>query len=175
MAIQDTEKEHRTYNEMPTEGRYPLQQVMQMEGGHRIIVSNDPQSPYVAFFHTSGSHTIYRPDGSLDNFTVGNSRSYNKSGASVTVDNNNDMHIAGHQKIHVEGGGHIEISGDANIVAGGKINAIALAGMGISAKGNIYFGAEQGISLNAPSGLTISDNQVIQQLVLQLLLLVYCR
>ena len=134
------------------ESKYPLQEVFQFTGGMRIMAGNEEGKEFVRLMMPSGTYTEIRPDGKRVDFNVGESKTYNKGGVTLSIDENNDLHIAGHNKIQVGGGGHFEVSGDVGIVAGGNIALAGLGDMGLSVNGNMYMGTKGKVVMNASEG-----------------------
>ena len=138
-------------NETP-ESKYPLQEIHQFSGGHRIWVGNERGKEFMRVMHPSGSYIEIKPDGGVTHFSIGESKQYNKGGVTLTVDENNDVHISGHQKLQVGGGSHIEVAGDAGIVAGGAVALAAMGDLGMAVNGNGYFGIKGSANFNAAGG-----------------------
>jgi hypothetical protein len=136
--------------------KYPDHQVWYTHGGIRFEVGNEAGKETVKMFHPSGSYTEWYPDGKTMQFTVGENKQYNKGGVTVTVDENNDVHIKGHSKIQIGGGAHIEVAGDAGIVCGGTVGVAGLGDIGIRAK-NIYLGAEGDLNIHVAGKTNITS------------------
>lgn len=152
----------RSSTKHPDKNEYPLQEVFQHEGGYRFVIGNEKGKQFVAEWHPSGSHTIHHPDGSVTSWTVGDHKVHHKGGASISVDENNDVKVGGHNKVAIQGGGHMEVAGDMNMVIGGAGNLVALAGMGTAIKGNSYMGVDGQLSINAKGGIKIVGNMELE-------------
>lgn len=148
----------RSSTKHPDQNEYPLQEVYQHEGGYRFVIGNEKGKQFVAEWHPSGSHTIHHPDGSVTSWTVGDHKVHHKGGATLSVDENNDVKVGGHNKVAIQGGGHMEVAGDMNLVVGGAGHLIALSGMGASVKGNGYMGVDGQLAINAKGGIKIVGN-----------------
>lgn len=132
----------------PEESVYPHNKKWVFSGGVELDVGNEPGKQYVKLHHPSGSYTTFWPDGKMETFVRGESRQYNKTGVTLTVDENNDVHIRGHNKIQMAGGAHVEVAGDAGIVCGGDVALAALDGsVGLQAK-NMYLGMSGNMEVN---------------------------
>lgn len=144
-------------NETTTpESKYPYNQVYQTAGGIRVIVGNEPGKEALKVFHPSGSYIEMMPNGKVVSMNVGEKKEYNKGGVTITVDENNDVHIKGHNKLQVGGGSHVEVAGDAGIVVGGSVAMSMPNGdFGVQAK-NIYIGATGNFNLNVEGGMKLS-------------------
>lgn len=153
MAEEDDEG--RADSKETPESKYPLQTVYQHSGGMRISVGNERGKEFFRIAHPSGSYIEMKPDGGVSTFNVGQNKTYNKGGVTLSVDENNDVMISGHNKLQVGGGAHIEVSGDAGIVTGGNIALAGLGDLGLAVGGNAYFGIQGKMSLNAQGGTEI--------------------
>lgn len=154
------EQNKRSEQSVDNNSKYPHQQVWQMTGGHRLVVSNEKGKEAVRFFHPSGSYFEFQPDGKVTAFTVGENKVYNKGGVTLSIDENNDVQVAGHNKLYVAGGGHIQVNGDVDIVAGGKAN-LALPGgsLGISMNGNMFLATSGKMIFNAQGGVDFQGSE----------------
>lgn len=140
-------------NECTTpESKYPYNQVYQTAGGIRMIVGNEPGKETLKIFHPSGSYIEMMPNGKMVSMNIGENKQYNKGGVTITVDENQDVHIKGHSKLQVGGGSHIEVSGDAGIVVQGDTALATMGDFGVKAK-NIYMGARGNLNINVEGSL----------------------
>ena len=152
---EDTGKQRANETTTP-ESKYPYNQVYQTAGGIRVIVGNEPGKETLKIFHPSGSYMEMMPNGKTVSMSIGENKQYNKGGVTITVDENQDVHIKGHSKLQVGGGSHIEVAGDAGIVVGGSVAMSMPKGdLGIQAK-NIYMGATGNFNLNVEGDSTIN-------------------
>ena len=136
--------------------KYPDHHVYYTHGGIRFEVGNEQGKECVKMFHPSGSYSEWYPDGKVMTFHVGENKQYNKGGVTITVDENNDVHIKGHSKMQIGGGAHIEVAGDAGIVVGGTVGVAGLGDVGIRAK-NIYLGAEGNLNIHVAGKTNINS------------------
>lgn len=132
---------------------YPYNGVWQFPGGMRIVMGEERGKECFKFYHPSGSYVEFFPDGKVSTMIIGEQKQYNKGGVTITVDENSDVHVAGHQKITVGGGSHIEVQGDAGVVVGGDVALAALSNLGISAKGNVYLGVDGDLNMNVKGNM----------------------
>ena len=128
-------------------GKYGYHYVDEDEGGIRIERVTEPGKESYAFFHPSGSYVEWFPNGKKVSMTIGENKQYNKGGVTITVDENQDVHIKGHSKLQVGGGSHIEVAGDAGIVVQGDTALATMGDFGVKAK-NIYLGARGNLNVN---------------------------
>lgn len=134
---------------------YPNQRVIANEA-FKITYGTEKGKQFYQFFGPGGtSYTIYK-DGTIDIKNIGEKKEYNKAGVTITVDENQDVHIKGHNKVQVGGGSHVEVAGDAGIVVGGSVAMSMPNGdFGVQAK-NIYIGATGNFNLNVEGGMKLS-------------------
>tara|TARA_R110000868_G_scaffold25423_7_gene99177 strand:- start:1918 stop:2517 length:600 start_codon:yes stop_codon:yes gene_type:complete len=140
------------FDETP-ESKYPYNRVTQMPGGMRLVIGEERGKESMKIYHPSGTYMEMFPDGKMASMTIGENKQYNKSGTTVTVDENGDIHFTGHQKITMGGGSHIEVSGDAGIVVGGSTVLTSLGDMGMSVKGNMYMGVDGDMNMNVTGNM----------------------
>lgn len=149
MKKQDTRTDDSTYD-----SQYPYNKVWESPSGHVIHHDDTPGAERYFHRHPSGTYTEISADGKIINFNVGDSKTYNKAGVSITIDENGDIKISGHSRFVVGGGLHGEIAGEAGIFVGGDL---ALAGMGnvnMRAKG-LYFGSDGSLNINCGGNINI--------------------
>lgn len=130
------------------ESEYPYNNVFQTPGGLRMVWGDQRGKECFKLYHPSGTYMEMFPDGKMSMMVIGEQKQYNKGGVTLTVDENSDVHISGHQKVTVGGGSHIEVQGDAGVVVAGKVALAGLSDMGISVKGNLYLGTDGDLNLN---------------------------
>jgi hypothetical protein len=136
------------------ESKYPYNQVYQTAGGIRMIIGNEPGKETLKIFHPSGSYIEMMPNGKMVSMNIGENKQYNKGGVTITVDENQDVHIKGHSKVQVGGGSHIEVAGDAGIVVQGDTALATMGDFGVKAK-NIYMGARGNLNVNVEGSTTM--------------------
>ena len=156
-AEQDTDK-NRAQTTTTEQSTYPDHHVYYTHGGQRFEIGNQKGRECIKVFHPSGSYCEWFPDGKFYQMNIGENKQYNKGGVTITVDENNDVHIKGHSKLQIGGGCHIEVSGDAGIVVGGNA-AMAMLGKGtaLSAKGNLYLGVDGDLNMNVKGATNITS------------------
>lgn len=135
------------------ESEYPYNNVWQFPGGMRVVLGDQRGKECMKIYHPSGTYMEMFPDGKLSMMVIGEQKQYNKGGVTITVDENSDVHISGHQKITVGGGSHIEVQGDAGVVVGGDVAMAGLKNMGISTKGNLYLGVDGDLNMNVKGNM----------------------
>lgn len=136
------------------ESKYPYNNVIQTPGGIRIVWGDERGKESLKIYHPSGSYMEMFPDGKVSQLVIGENKQYNKGGVTITVDENSDVHISGHQKITVGGGSHVEVQGDAGIVVGGDVAVAGLKNLGLSIKGNAYLGIDGDFNTNVKGNMT---------------------
>lgn len=99
--------------------RYPYNQKIQYEGGHELEFDNTPNAERIRLGHRSGTYFEISPDGRKVDLIVGNHHQYVKGGLTVTVDNNRDTKITGHDRFSIGGDTHVEVVGDKTMAIGG--------------------------------------------------------
>lgn len=141
-------------DESSYDGEYPYVQVTETPAGHQWQVDNTPGSERVFFRHKKGTYIEISDDGSSVVFNVGDSKIYNKSGLTLTTDENGDIKIGGHGRLLVGGGLHGEVAGDSGLVIGGDL---AIAGMGkVNVRGqSFYFGSDGSLNINVQGAINI--------------------
>lgn len=128
---------------------YPLNRAEITPSGHEIHYDDTPGNRRIRTAHASGTYTEMGDDGRTTSVVVGNKHEYVKQGVTVSIDQNSDVKIGGHNTLKVDGGTHIEIKGQTNIVLGAGKHTITTPGdLKIGAK-NIEITAEQQFSVFA--------------------------
>lgn len=116
----------RVEEQKTTTNEYPHEKFWISQGGVKFVYGDEPGKEFIRMVHPSGTYSETYPDGKTMNFRVGDSKDYNKGGVTFSVDENNDVHVHGHNNIKIGGGAHIEVMGNAGIAVGGDT---ALVGM----------------------------------------------
>ena len=145
----------RTETDGTPHNKYPHNQTFQFAGGLRMIIGNEQGKETAKLFHPSGTYMEIFPDGKLATMVIGENKSMNKGGTSITIDENGDVHYSGHGKFTVGGGAHIEVQGDAGVVVGGKTAMVGLGDMGLSVNGNLLLTAKGNINMNASGNMNL--------------------
>lgn len=136
-------------------GKYPYVRVLyESESGHLMVMDDTPGEERYFFAHKSGTYTEISADGKQVNFSVGDIQNYGKSGVSITVDENGDTKISGHQRIIVGGGSHLEVAGDAGIVVGGDAAVATVGDVALHAD-NIWAGAKGNLNFNVDGNMEL--------------------
>jgi len=112
------------------------------------------------YWHSSGSYEENRADGSTIKFYANNITEYAKGSVTITIDNNGDIKIHGHNRINVDTDAHIEVGKHASIVvadmadvyAGGHVKVAATDIALQSTSGSIVLNAERDIEFRAKGG-----------------------
>lgn len=148
--------EQNRLNKTEYKTKYPYSQVTVTEAGHEVHFDNTPGAERIRIAHRKGTYAEIGPDGKLTVFAVGNRQEYNKGGVTITVDENSDVKIAGHQRICVGGGSHIEVAGDAAVTVGGDSTSVVGGNMKAAVAGDSYIGTGGTMNMNAGGKLNIS-------------------
>lgn len=128
--------------------KYPFNKVNLTESGHEVHFDDTPGSERIRIAHKSGTYDEISYDGRKVSFTVGNRQQYDKGGVTITVDENHDIKVSGHNRMIVGGGQHIEVAGDAAIAVGGDCLNVTLGNMHTAVGGDVYMGAKGDMALN---------------------------
>jgi hypothetical protein len=134
--------EHNRLPKTTANTQYPYNQVWVTESGHEVQFDNTPGAERIRIAHRKGTYTEISADGRRVDFNVGNHQQYNKGGVTITVDENSDIKISGHQRICVGGGSHIEVAGDANMVVGGDQHSVVGGNLRAAVAGDMYTGVK---------------------------------
>lgn len=126
-------------------GKYPMRNVQEFPGGHRITMDSTPGHRVMERYHGSGTVEQWAEDGSETKIVVGNAHEHIKEGYTLTVDQNGDIRIEGHARVSVGGGVHLEIAGDVTMYCGGNFsqyvaknyNLMVTGDVNISTQGNM--------------------------------------
>lgn len=128
--------------------QYPYNKVSLTESGHEVHYDDTPGAERIRVSHKSGTYHEISADGRSVTFNVGNKQEYNKGGVTMTVDNNNDVKVSGHNRLLVAGGQHIEVQGDASIAVGGDSLQVTMGNMHTAVAGDVYMASKGDMSLN---------------------------
>lgn len=133
---------------------YPNLHQVTYPGGQRITVDSTKGKERIRIEHPSGTYTEVYANGDKTDFVVGNSQTVNKSGITLTINNNGDIAIGGQARFLVGGGAHIEVAGDAGIVVGG--DTLLAGGGDLKASiDNAYLGTRGSLDINVAKNTTI--------------------
>lgn len=145
----------RTETETPPESQYPLNHVVELMGGGRLVIGHEQGKQTIQVYHPSGSYYIMHPDGKVTSLAVGEMRSEVGGGMTLTVNGTGDMHVKGHGKMQIGGGIHVECVGDAAITVGKTAALNFLGDVGIRAK-NISIAADGNFNVNVTGSTKVS-------------------
>jgi len=125
----------------------PQIQVWESESGHIRVVSDTKGATYIFQAHQSGTYSLVTHDGKNINFSVGDIQNYGKAGISLTVDENMDTKIHGHNRVVVGGGSYVEVAGDAGIAVGGDTTLVTKGNLHAHMD-SVYLGAKGDMNFN---------------------------
>jgi hypothetical protein len=94
--------------ETPYDAEYPLNRVIETEGGHIIEIDDTEDAERLHIYHKSGTFIEIHPDGSMVKKAVGNDYEI--------IEGNNSLHIKG------DSGMNITVEKDANVYVKGNVN-----------------------------------------------------
>lgn len=103
------------------QGKYPMRNVQEYVGGHRVTFDSTPGHRVMERYHGSGTYEQWSEDGTETKVVVGNVQQHMKEGYTLTIDQNGDIRIEGHARVIIGGGAHIEIKGDVNLTTTGNM------------------------------------------------------
>lgn len=132
-------------------GKYPMRNVQEFPGGHRITFDSTPEHRIMERFHGSGTFEQWAEDGTETKVVVGNVHEHIKEGYTLTIDQNGDIKIDGHARVSVGGGVHVEIKGDATLhcqgdwtqYVGGNYNLVVQGDLSTSTQGSQYVAVQE--------------------------------
>lgn len=123
-------------------------EIMRDKGGWTHIKIHTPGKQTEMLISPHGQGFLVTPAGDIDIQNPSNTRTYTKGGQTLTVDNNSDNKIAGHNRQSVGGGQHTEIKGHSTELVGGtKVGALSMMGRGIYTLGAYGVNAANGVAL----------------------------
>lgn len=134
---------------------YPYNKVMVTEGGHEVHYDDTPGKERIRVAHKDGTYDEISVGGKRVSYTVGQNQQYNKSGLTLTVDENHDVKVSGHQVERIGGGKHSEIAGESSLVVGSGINVVCLGDAKIAVGGSAYIGTSGDINLNSGGSMSM--------------------
>jgi uncharacterized protein (DUF2345 family) len=112
-------------------------------------------------YHSSGTYSEFRTDGTSVHFTSNNNVSYQKGGVTITYDHNSDTKGMGQSRISVSHDTHIEVAKNASIVVNGQTDLHSTGHLKVSAagdlslstgSGSIVLAAERDIEMKSKGG-----------------------
>ena len=140
-------------NESSYKTKYPYNQAHVLESGAEVHFDNTPGAERIRVYHPDGFFWEVSPGGKEVKVTTGHSQEYKKGGATVTIDENNDMKVCGHNRLLVGGGQHSECAGDSSAVTGGHSLVVVLGDSKVSVAGDCYLGVKGDMNLNISGGM----------------------
>lgn len=155
MAVDDPTDKKTRRDKSNTKTKYPYNKVMVTESGHEIHYDDTPGKERLRFAHKDGSFTEISAGGKRVDFTVGNRQQYDKGGVTITVDENQDVKIHGHNRMLVSGGQHIEVAGDAAITVGGDSTSVVGGNMQTAVAGSAHILAADSININSAGNMNM--------------------
>lgn len=133
---------------------YPYNQVYTWPGGHELHIDSTPGKERIRIGHSSGTFTEIYANGDRTDVVVGNQQVANKSGVTLSINNNGDISIGGQGRFLVGGGAHIEVAGDAGIAVGGDTMLVGGGNLKASIQ-DIYLGARGNLNMNIAKNTNI--------------------
>lgn len=135
--------------------KYPLNQVTVWPGGHELHIDSTKGKERYRFAHKSGTYTEIYQNGDVTNFVVGHSQTLHKGGVTLSINNNGDVKIGGHNRFVLGAGAHIEVLGNAGIAVAGDT---VLAGSGNlkMSVGDMYLGVRGNLDMHVAKNTTIT-------------------
>lgn len=149
-----TKRETTRSDETSYNAKYPMNQVMTTPAGHQIQVDNTPGHERIFIQSSGGTFMEWSADGKSQSVVVGDQKTVNKGGVTLTIDENNDVKISGHNRMMVGGGAHIEVAGDAGVMVGGNMAAAVMGALNARCK-KAYVGADGDVNMNAGGNINI--------------------
>ena len=154
MADDKTGKPNRI-NKTTYKTKYPYNQTTVFESGHELHWDNTPGHERIRIAHKDGSYWELSPGGKSVSYVVGHEQSYNKGGVTMTVDENNDVKVSGHQRTNISGGSHSEVAGENSYVSGGDLNMVQAGAMRLAVAGFAYIGINDNCNINVNGNLNM--------------------
>jgi hypothetical protein len=145
---------------VPTE-EFGLLKVIEWPDGTIIHLNTKKGEENMRIYHSSGSYSEFRSDGTNVQFTSNNSISYQKGGVTITYDHNSDTKGMGQARLSVSHDTHIEVAKNASIVMNGQCDLHSTGHLKVSAagdlslstgSGSIVLAAERDIEMKAKGG-----------------------
>lgn len=153
--VEQNKNNKRVEDKKTTTNKYPHEKYWMSQGGIKFVYGDEPGKEFIRMVHPSGTYSEIYPDGKSITMNIGDSKQYNKSGITLSVDENNDLHIHGHNNIKIGGGSHIEVVGNAGIAVGGDVALVGMGNFNFDVK-NAYFGVRGNL------GIRVEGNAKLQ-------------
>lgn len=118
---------------IPFNGEYPYNKVIQTEGGHIIELDDTPGCERIQVYHKSGTFVEIDVNGSVVKRTKGSSYEIIDRNGYISVTGDANLSVKGSIKIFVGGDADIEVEGDTNIKCLNDITMQAAGRVDISA------------------------------------------
>lgn len=135
----ETLKSNKRVEDGSTKNDYPWHKTWKSQGGIEVSFGDQEGKEFWRMTMPDGSFTEYYPDGKGITMRIGDTKNYNKAGLTISVDENNDLHIHGHNNVKIGGGAHIEVVGNAGIAVGGDVALVAIGNFNFDVE-NCYMG-----------------------------------
>lgn len=132
-------KTNKRVEDQTTTNEYPDHKTWVSRGGIRIEHGDKEGKEFYKMTMPSGTYYEIYPDGKIITYAVGDNKQYNKAGVTFSVDENNDLHVYGHNNIKIGGGAHIEVAGNAGIAVGGDTALVGIGNFNFDVQ-NCYMG-----------------------------------
>lgn len=143
-------------NKTTAKGKYPYVQTWLTESGHEMTFDNTPGNRRIRIAHgKSGTYMEISENGKMVTHVTGNRQDKTKGGVTLTVDENNDVKIHGHQRILTGGGSHIETKGDAAITVGGDSMSVVMGNQNSAVAGDAYTGVKGNMKMNVGGNMAM--------------------
>lgn len=150
-----------TAKKMVPSKEYGLLKVFEWPDGTVIHLNTKKGEENMRIYHSSGTYSEFRTDGTNVNFTSNNNISYQKGGVTITYDHNSDTKGMGQARVSVSHDTHIEVAKNASIVLNGQADVHSTGHLKISAagdlslstgSGSVVIAAERDIEMKAKGG-----------------------
>lgn len=154
---------------VPTK-EFGLLKVAEWPDGTVIHLNTKKGEENLRIYHSSGSLSEFRSDGTHVSFTSNNGITYSKGGITVSYDHSGDSKAAGHARISLGHDAHIEVAKNANIVVNGRADVHSTGHLKLSAadlqlstsEGSLVFASARDIEFKADSRVLMHSKAVTQ-------------
>lgn len=157
---------------IPTK-EFGLLKVMEWPDGTVIHLNTKKGEENMRIYHSSGSYSEHRSDGTSVSFHSNNGITYSKGGITVTYDNSSDTRAEGHARISLGHDAHIEVAKNASIVVNGRSDVHSTGHLKLSvggdlqlssAKGSIVLAAKRDVEIRASEGRVMTHSKSATQI-----------
>jgi hypothetical protein len=105
---------------------YPYCQTHVSRSGHEKHIDDTPGHERIREGHKSGTYWEVTEDGRKVTLVVANEYHYVKGGLTLTIDNNEDIKVAGNYKLVVQGDLYQEVDGNSYTITKGNSTSVTL-------------------------------------------------